>query len=264
MLKQVLLSLDVEEFDIPEEYGQQVDEESRFRVTAEGLVRVLDLLDSLDIPATCYTTACFARQQPALLQRIIARHELASHGYYHSSFSTADLAASRRELERLSGKAVTGFRRARFAAVDPRDVLAAGYRYNSSENPIWLPGRYMNLFSPRLPYCSGELLNLPLSVSPLIRYPLFWLSFKNSPLWLYRQMTRWTLNADGHLNIFFHPWEFIELDNWRLPAAVKRLSGEAMLDRLHTYLLWLRDRAEFVTSGAYAAAFFRERSGGHE
>lgn len=262
MTKKVLLSLDVEEFDIPEEYGQNVDEASKIRVTSEGLVRVLDLFDAMDITATFYTTVYFAQNQPALTQRIIARHELASHGYYHSKFSTGDLLQSRRELERLSGRRVSGFRRSRFEAVDPLDVLAAGYTYNSSENPIWLPGRYMHLFKPRLPYYSGGLLNLPVSASPVIRYPFFWLSFKNSPLWLFRQMSRWTLEADGYLNIFFHPWEFADLSMWRLPALVKRLHGEKMFRKFQVYLGWLKKQAEFMTSAAFTEEF-KQKVGGH-
>lgn len=263
MIRKVLLSLDVEEFDIPEEYGQKVDEESKIRVTSEGLVRVLDLFDTLDITATCYTTVYFVQNQPALMQKIIARHELASHGYYHSKFSAGDLLQSRRELERLSGRKISGFRRSRFEAVDPVELLAAGYSYNSSENPIWLPGRYMNFFKPRLPYFSGGLLNLPISASPIIRYPFFWLSFKNSPLWLFRLMSRWTLDTDGYLNIFFHPWEFSDLSMWRLPAPVKRLDGDKMLQKLGSYLTWLKRRAEFTTSGAFTEDF-KQKLGGHE
>jgi len=263
MAKKVLLSLDVEEFDIPAEYGQEVDGESKLRVTSEGLVRVLDLFDRLDITATCYTTVYFAQNRPALMERIISRHELASHGWYHSKFSPGDLLRSRCDLEKLSGKKVSGFRRSRFEAVDPAEVLAAGYTYNSSENPIWLPGRYMNFFKPRLPYYSNGLVNLPISASPVIRYPFFWLSFKNSPLWLFRLMSSWSLESDGYLNIFFHPWEFADLSIWRLPALVKSVHGEKMLLKLETYLAWLKEQAEFTTSAAFAEEI-RKKAGGHE
>ncbi|MDA8082219.1 MAG: polysaccharide deacetylase family protein [Nitrospiraceae bacterium] len=255
MIRQVLLSLDVEEFDIPEEYGQLVGPDDRIRVSSEGLVRVLDLLDRLDISCTCYTTVHFAREQGDLLSRMAARHEIASHGLSHSGFSPGDLLRSRTELEALTGGEVRGFRMPRFGKIDSREVLAAGYRYNSSENPIWLPGRYMHLFSPRLPYFTGDLLNLPISASPVIRYPFFWLSFKNSPLWLFRAMTRWTLRTDGYLNIFFHPWEFSDLSDWRLPFYVRRLSGDKMLGKLGRYLTWLKGHAVFITSADFAGAY---------
>jgi len=255
MIKNVLLSLDVEEFDIPEEYGQKVDDQSKIRVSGEGLVLLLDLLEELDLTVTCFTTVYFARSQPALIEQIIRRHELASHGIRHSTFGPGDLLGSRLELEELSGRNVRGFRRPRLKIVDSGELLAAGYSYNSSENPIWLPGRYMNFFRPRLPYLSGDLVNLPVSTSPLIRYPLFWLSFKNSPLGLFKKMSGWALESDGYLNIFFHPWEFIDLRAWRLPASVKRMSGKKMLSKLRAYLIWLKGRGEFTTCGAFAESF---------
>jgi len=255
MIKKVLFSLDVEEFDIPEEYGQKIDPSDKIQISSNGLVRVLDLLEKLDISITCFTTVFFAKSRPDLIERIISKHELASHGLVHVKFHSEDLLLSRLELERLSGRKVRGFRRPRLKAVDHSDILNAGYAYNSSENPIWLPGRYMNLFKPRLPYLAGNLVNLPVSASPVIRYPFFWISFKNSPLWFFKKMSHWTLERDGYLNIFFHPWEFTNLDKWRLPVTVKRLSGETMLARLENYLLWLKSRAEFTTCLAFAETF---------
>lgn len=255
MIKQVLLSLDVEEFDIPEEYGQEVDPLARIDVSSEGLVAVLDLLEKLDISVTCFTTVYFYQKRPDIMARAISRHELASHGYVHSHLQSGDLLRSRLELERLSGRKVYGFRSPRLGYNDPQEVHSAGYSYNSSENPIWLPGRYMNLFKPRLPYVAGGLLNIPVSASPIIRYPLFWLSFKNTPLWLFKKMSKWTLETDGHINIYFHPWEFSDLSGWRLPAVVKRLSGREMLAKLEAYLMWLKNQASFSTCAAFSENF---------
>ncbi len=70
---------------------------------------------------------------------------------------------------------------ARLQKVPDREIEAAGYTYNSSMNPTYLPGRYNNFFQPRTPYYSNQLLNIPVSVTPLLRFPLFWLSFKTCP-----------------------------------------------------------------------------------
>jgi peptidoglycan/xylan/chitin deacetylase (PgdA/CDA1 family) len=253
------MSLDVEEFDIPEEYGQMVDPLDKITVSSEGLTRVLDLFEKLDIMITCFTTVYFAQNQPTLLKRIIQTHELASHGYYHSKFQPENLLSSRLELERLSGKKVYGFRQPRFETVDEGELFSAGYAYNSSENPIWVPGRYMNLFKPRVPYLSHGILNLPISTSPIIRYPLFWLSFKNSPLWLFKCMSRWALETDGYLNIFFHPWEFSDLSNWRLPTVIKRSSGREMLAKLEKYLICMKTQAEFITCSSFADMFYNTK-----
>jgi hypothetical protein len=248
----VLLSFDVEEFDLPGEYGAVPAFETQIAVGAEGLAAVLDLLDRLRLPATFFTTAVFARECPALLARIAGGHELASHGWSHSSFADDDLERSRIELQRLSGRPVHGFRRARFGAFDRRRLAAAGYTYDSSDNPIWLPGRYNNLGKPRLPYRADGLVILPVSASPLVRFPLFWLAFKHVPPALFRAASRWTLGHDGHLNLFFHPWEFADLGRFGLPKLVARPDGAAMVARLERYLLWLRERADFETLGAFA------------
>jgi len=62
MNKVVLLSFDVEEFDIPEEYGQILNEREKFRVSLKGLEPILQLLERLNIRATFFTTASIIRR----------------------------------------------------------------------------------------------------------------------------------------------------------------------------------------------------------
>lgn len=244
----ILLSFDVEEFDAPQDFGQSVPEAAQFELGAAGLSQVADLLDRLDISATLFTTANFAAHHPDVMRRLAQRHEIASHGYWHSRFELDDLAKSRQTLQKITGQSIDGFRRARLAATDRAAIAAAGYRYNSSENPIWLPGRYNHLFGPRTAYRTGDLLNVPISASPWLRVPLFWLAFKNLPLAVIRHASRRTLRHDGYLNIFFHPWEFIDLAAFpALPWYVRRHSGQAMIDRLESYLRWLAPFGRFST-----------------
>ena len=243
----ILLSFDAEEFDIPEEFGRAVPEATQFEVGSRGLRTVLDLLDRLDVRATFFTTARIAEHAPDLVRRIVARHELASHGYHHSRWDDADLVRSREALEALGGGAVTSFRRARFAPTDHRLIAAAGYRCNSSENPIWMPGRYNNLGRPRVAYYSGELLNVPISASPVVRLPLFWLAFKNFPQRLIHAASSWTLRHDGYLNVFWHPWEFVDITAFGLPGYITRRCGQPMLDRLERYIRHLQPRGRFAT-----------------
>ena len=60
MNKNILLSFDVEEFDIPEEYGQKLEDKVKFEVSLQGLQTVTDLLDQLDVQVTFFVTANFA------------------------------------------------------------------------------------------------------------------------------------------------------------------------------------------------------------
>ncbi|NJR50666.1 MAG: polysaccharide deacetylase family protein [Leptolyngbyaceae cyanobacterium CSU_1_3] len=254
MNKLILLSFDLEEFDVPEEYGQAIDDSVKFKVSLQGLEPVLALLNRLNVRATFFITANFAIHHPSKMLEIAKNHEVASHGFYHSSFSTKDLADSKKALEDITSQAVTGFRMARLQPVHDRDIQSAGYLYNSSMNPTYLPGRYNHFFKPRTAYYSDKLLNIPVSVTPLIRFPLFWLSFKNFPLPLYKFASKLTLNWDAYLNLYFHPWEFIDLRGYQLPGYIKRHSGKAMSDRLANYLTWIKPAGRFATFSEFQSS----------
>ena len=133
------------------------------------------------------------------------------------------------------------------ASVAPAELVAAGYAYDASGHPTWVPGRYNRLRAPRRAARRDGLYAVPASVTPLLRLPLFWLSFKNLPGWLIRLASAWTLRVDGHLVLYFHPWEFADLSAYGLPRYVRRVDGPRLGRRLAGYLRWLSGRATFVT-----------------
>ncbi len=246
MSKSILLSFDVEEFDITEEYGQRLEDKVKFEVSLQGLRTVVNLLDQLDVRATFFVTANFALNNETIIKQIAKSHEVASHGFYHSDFNSGDLQKSRQVLEQLVGKRVLGFRMPRLQKVADAEIAAAGYEYNSSMNPTYIPGRYNNFFQPRTAYYSNRLLNIPVSVTPLVRFPLFWLSFKNFPLWWMKLNSKLTIVNDNYLNIYFHPWEFTDITRFQLPSYIKRHSGQEMTERLKDYIIWLKAQGAFI------------------
>ena len=250
MQPEIVLTFDVEEFDVPLEHGLDTDLDSQLDVSCRGLDPLLEHLESMRIPATFFTTGCFARERPDHLLRMAAGHEIASHGLEHGSLKAGDLECSRLLLEELTGRPVEGFRRARMAETPHEEILRAGYLYNASEHPVWIPGRYDNRRKPRTPYRSGELVNIPASCTPGLRLPLFWLAFRHYPKSFYRRLALQTLRHDGHLNLYFHPWEFTELDS-RLPWIIRRGSGQRLLDRLRDFLDWIGDHGRFQTMGEH-------------
>lgn len=242
-MKTVLLSFDLEEFDMPLEYGKAIQFSDQISVSSEGTRIILDLLLENNIKATFFSTVAFATHAGSLIKRIIDEgHELASHGYYHSSFEEKHLLESRLELERLSGSAIEGYRMARMLPVSDNAIQAAGYRYNSSLNPVYLPGRYNNFFKPRTKFFTGKLTQLPASATPWMRIPLFWLSFHNFPLWFYKAACSRTIEHDGYINTYFHPWEFTHLKNpsYGLPGFVSINSGEKMTSRFQALINWMK------------------------
>ncbi len=255
MNKYILLSFDIEEFDIPEEYGQPLENDIKFEVSKRGLLNVISLLDRLDITATFFVTANFALHNREIIKQLSQKHEIASHGFYHSQFCPDDLQTSKETLEQITNTQVTGFRMARLQPVDDIEIEKAGYEYNSSMNPTYIPGRYNNLSKPRTAYYTNKLLNLPISVTPLIRFPLFWLSFKNFPLSMIQLATKLTLETDSYLNIYFHPWEFTDISEFQLPAYVKKHSGSKMIDKLEKYLTVLKTQGRFISISEFKNNF---------
>ena len=181
----VLLSFDIEEFDMPFEYGKEIPFEEQIQISVTGTIAILDLLAKHNVKATFFSTAVFAIHAKAVIDRIIAEgHEIASHNYHHSQFDIPHLKASKEKLEEITGTAVIGFRMPRMYPVDEKEIFKAGYQYNSSINPTYLPGRYNNFNKPRTYFKQEDVLQIRASVSPIIRFALFWLSFHNLPLWM--------------------------------------------------------------------------------
>ena len=240
----IYLSFDIEEFDMPKEYGYDIAFERQIAISRKGLTAILDLLKKHQMHATFFSTVVFAQQVPDLISRLIEEgHELASHTYYHSDFENEHLKRSKEALEQQFGVPVEGLRMPRMLEVSAEEVKKAGYRYNSSVNPTFLPGRYNKLHVPKRFFNENGLWQIPAAVS-WFRFPLFWLSFHNLPLWLYRFLLKRSLKSIGYAALYFHPWEFTDLHQkeFNFPAYVMRNSGEKMIARFDSLLTFIKQQ----------------------
>ena len=240
----IYLSFDIEEFDMPKEYGYDIAFERQIAISRKGLKAILDLLKKHQMRATFFSTVVFAQQVPDLINRLIEEgHELASHTYYHSEFENEHLKRSKEALEQQFGVTVEGLRMPRMLEVSAEEVKKAGYRYNSSVNPTFLPGRYNKLHVPKRFFNENGLWQIPAAVS-WFRFPLFWLSFHNLPLWLYRLLLKRSVRSIGYAALYFHPWEFTDLHQkeFNFPAYVMRNSGEKMIARFDSLLTFIKQQ----------------------
>lgn len=244
MNRYVLLSFDVEEFDMPLEYNFPITPEEQMAVGKKGLDAIQALLAKQR--TTLFTTANFAMHYPDDIRQLSSSHEIASHTFYHSDFVDEHLLQSKIKLEEITGKQVTGLRMPRMRKVSMNEVKKAGYQYDSSINPTMLPGRYNNFHLPRTLYREEGMLRVPASVSPHIRFPLFWLSFKNLPYPVFRALAMQTLKKDGYLCLYFHPWEFTDIGHYGLPGYTIRHHGTALLERLNQLITDLGKEADFI------------------
>ena len=240
----IYLSFDIEEFDMPKEYGYDIAFERQIAISRKGLTAILDLLKKHQMRATFFSTVVFAQQVPDLINRLIEEgHELASHTCYHSDFENEHLKHSKEALEQQFGVTVEGLRMPRMLEVSAEEVKKAGYRYNSSVNPTFLPGRYNKLHVPKRFSNENGLWQIPAAVS-WFRFPLFWLSFHNLPLWLYRFLLKRSVKSIGYAALYFHPWEFTDLHQkeFNFPAYVMRNSGEKMIARFDSLLTFIKQQ----------------------
>lgn len=261
----ILLSFDVEEFDMPMEYGKTIPFDEQLAISTQGTLSILELLKQTGIKATFFCTANYVVNKPDIIKQIVADgHEIASHGYYHSDFKVEHLLQSKIKLEEISGTLVTGFRMARMMPVDEAEIAKAGYAYNSSINPTFIPGRYNNFNKPRTWFFDHDVLQLPASVSPLVRFPLFWLTFHNVSLSLIKWVCAATHRKDGYLNLYFHPWEFTDLnqpERFGFPAYVSKLSGDAYLRKITDFIYWAKSKGyAFGRTVDFAEGIIKQRS----
>jgi peptidoglycan/xylan/chitin deacetylase (PgdA/CDA1 family) len=247
----ILLSFDVEEFDTPLEYRHFISPEEQLKVGLDGLLTIKEFLIRHQIRTTLFTTANFALNYPELIKELSLSHEIASHTFYHSTFQTKDLKDSKIALEKITGNPITGIRIPRMKYLKPDDLTDAGYKYDSSINPIWLPGRYNQLNKPKTSFAENEIYRIPASVSTFFRVPLFWLSFKNLPYSLYLRLAIHALKDAGYVCLYFHPWEFTDLSNYKLPWYIKKPDHEQLLKRLDRLIRDLKNEGHFITMTSF-------------
>ena len=253
----ILLSFDTEEFDVPREHGVDYSLEEGMKVSVIGTNRILDVLKRNGVRATFFCTGNFAEHAPEVMKRIMDEgHEVACHGVDHWQPADTDFARSKEIVERVTGQTVYGYRQPRMFPVLESEIRRVGYRYNSSLNPAFIPGRYMHLTEPRTWFMKDGVMQIPASVTPWLRFPLFWLSLHNLPQWLYHWLTRRTLNHDGYFVTYSHPWEFYELKEHpelKMPFIIRNHSGQQMTERLDSLIKMLKVRShEFITFNEFA------------
>lgn len=254
----VLLSFDTEEFDVPKESGVPWDTLTEgMEVSRHGANVILDILKENDVRATFFCTGNFAMHAPEIIHRIVSDgHEVASHSVDHWTPKPSDVWESKEILERISGQIVYGYRQPRMYEVDDNEIEKHGYLYNSSLNPAFIPGHYMHLNLPRTCFYKGKVLQIPSSVTPFFRIPLFWLALHNFPEWLYFFLVKRVLKKDGYFTTYFHPWEFYPLKQhpeFKTKWIVRNNSGDLLAKRLDRLIKRLKNvDEEFVTYTVFA------------
>ena len=271
----VLLSFDIEEFDLPREHGGRITVKRGVEVSSTGLSKILTLLDRTHTTATFFTTGNFASTNPTLTREILSRgHELACHGVDHFAPKKGDITASKQIITNITSSPhkspksnstnILGYRQPRMFPIDYDELAQAGYLYDSSVNPAFIPGRYNHFDIPRHPYYVGPILEIPTSVATPLRIPLFWLSLHLFPLSLYRALAVSSIHSTDYFATYFHPWEFADLTPFReVPRFVKHNSGDRLVSRLESVISDLSRRGcHFSTYSDFAKDYIASHPSG--
>ncbi len=251
----VLLSFDTEEFDLPREHGEDLSLEEGMKVSSEGLERILGMLSRVKVKATFFITGNFAKERPDLVAKIRdAGHEVACHGVDHFKPCKTDISESKKNVEKVVKVKVTGYRQPRMFNISYSELKRCGYKYDSSVNPAFIPGRYNHLDVSRLPFVKNGIVEVPTSVFSFMRVPLFWLALHLFPLLLYIKGAKMSLKKTGYFAAYFHPWEFADVlsDYKVVPRYIKYNSGRKLVERLEKVIVRLRDSGyKFMTYDEY-------------
>ena len=245
---------------MPKENGLDYDPVAQgMEVSKYGTNKILDCLKECGVKGTFFCTTNFASNAPEVIKRIMEEgHEIAAHGCDHFNPVSEDTDRCKKHLEKVTGRSVRGWRQPRMFPVNNKALHSEGYTYNASLNPAFIPGRYMHLRTPRTWFMQDGVMQIPASVSPWLRIPMFWLSLHNFPLWLYKALCRRIVKHDGYFNTYFHPWEFYPLGEHpelKIMYIVKRHAGKDMYNRLKEVILDLKSRGyEFGTYSEFAAS----------
>jgi len=254
-MKQILLTFDIEEFDLPLEFGVKITEEEQFETSRIGTEKILELLDKNNVKATFFISAKFASKYPSLIKKISEKHEIGLHCLEHKdNYQDMEekeiferLSKGKEIIEKIINKRLNGFRSPRFQSPNYNILSRIGIIYDSSLHPTYIPGRYNNFFSKRTIFSKNNMKIIPLSVSPILRLPLFWLAFRNFPLFYSKYITN---KNKKYVCLIFHPWEFTNINDKNIPWLIRRNTGEKLIKKLQKYIEDYR-KYKFNTISSY-------------
>ncbi len=259
----ICLSFDTEEFDVPREYGVAYDTISEgMPVSKYGIECILRILEDESVKATFFCTSNFVLNATDLVRRIQrGGHEIASHGCDHWEPQKEDVRQSKSIIEDKLGVLINGYRQPRMFVVDNNELADCGYRYNASLNPTLIPGHYSHLTSSRTPWIENGVVQIPSSVSPFFRLPMFWLALHHYPIFVYLWLMKRIVDHDKGFNTYLHPWEFYPLNDhpeFKIPYFKRRKSGKEMEQRLKQVIAFAKNNGyTFGTYTEYINEIFR-------
>jgi peptidoglycan/xylan/chitin deacetylase (PgdA/CDA1 family) len=248
-MKNILLTFDIEEFPSID-FNIPISKEESYNLGYKAAEKVLEFLKEEKVKVTCFVTYEFARRYKKLIKEFEKIGcEIACHGFDHqhrynkmkSEEAFMHIKKAKEGFKKL-GFNISGFRAPQMSHPDYKIIKKAGFKYDSSLHPTWIPGYYNNFFKTRKIQKIEDLIIIPLSVAPIIRLPLGWIFFRNFGLIYEKIVTKLNFIDLNFTNIYLHPWEFLEIKKYEkyMGNLIVRNTGSKLTNMLKSYINWSR------------------------
>lgn len=278
---QIFLTFDVEEWTLPQEYNLTNDYCDNTTLSRDGCLKIIDLLKESGIKTTFFVTGYFAQAHPETVRAISsAGHEIASHAYRNINLTSIDsneayegIIKAHKLLSGLSNSQICGFRAPRCYINKQilRFLFELGYQYDSSVHPAIVPNHYYNFNYPISPYLikrselekgtSGIILEVPMSVIPIIRFPISWWWMRNIGESLTYFGTDINLHKGRDVVLYFHAWEFENLPRLKgIPLHLTKKCGDEFLKIMRRFINSYSQKTTFGMVRDMSGEYFLKNS----
>lgn len=231
------ITFDLEEFNLPLDFKIPIEKEKMLNISLKGFLNLINILKKYKIKCTFFTTSFFVEEFPQIIENLRETgHEI---GLHAENLEYKFLKEKKEKIEEIIHEPIYGFRSHKFQLPNFRSLRKLGFKYDSSVHPTLIPGRYNYLMYPTSYFKVEDMLEIPISVSPILRLPFSWLWFRNFGLSYVKSITQITLKKNKFINLIFHPWEFTDIKKFNLPFFIKRNTGSRMIELFDKYLKWL-------------------------
>lgn len=241
------LSIDLEEFDALVEYGVRISEKDQYEISRQGLIQLVDFLKKSNLKVTFFTTVNMAKAYPELLKSLAAdRHEIALHAVVANKDKDLgrDLQNQKAAVEEIIKREIYGCRTHKLVSLPEEALNQAGFIYDNSLHPTYVPGRYCNIFKPKQIHDNAGIIKVPVSVTPVLNLPFSWFWFRNFGFHYAIFCSRLIYFSRDYINIYLHSWDFADIDTplkWRLRPLIRN-SGYKMLLMFDSYIQWCQKK----------------------
>lgn len=250
-MKTILLTFDLEEFPA-REFKVPITIEEAYKIGFEGTKKILKLIKENNIIATCFVTYEFGIRYKKIIKEFEKLGcEIACHGFNHDhrygkmnkKQAYFYIKKSFIGLKKL-GLKINGFRAPQTSSPGYKIIEKIGFKYDSSLHPAWVPGYYNNLLATRKIFKVDKLIEIPISVAPVLKFPMAWIWFRNFGLTYEKILTRLNFLDMDFVNIYIHPYDLVDIDNKLnrkyIPKLILRNTGNKFLNTLDKYIKWCK------------------------